>query len=125
MRNLFTISLVFVAFIVNAQITTGQLTIQNMGTYYEIKKDNVVPKNNSYPYPDSASLVVTVLSLNPIAWEVNNIKVTDVLKYELNGNIIISSSIIWWRQGQKKSQTSMKTICITGSNPVSYRFKRL
>jgi len=114
MRKLFILVFTIMTTCVFGQITTGQMTIQNMGNHYEIKKDNVVPVNNVYPYPDSSSIRISVLS-SPY-WESNNVSTTTMLKYKLKGVVLISSCVYWWKGNKRIGQTNMKTLCITGNS---------
>lgn len=109
--------LLFFAKSVMAQVSAGTLKIQNYGTHYRILIDQL-PVNNTYPKPDSVSLRVTVICPTTMAYQVNNIPIGGVLDYKLGGTNYIAASVIWWRNGVKKSQTSMPTTCGFYTNPI-------
>lgn len=105
-------------FSVDAQVSTGSIQVSNYGDHYRIS--HVGPTvNNTYPKPDSASLRVTVICPATMTYEINNVPVNSVLKYRLSGTIYISSAIIWWKNGIKKSQTHMPTVCGFFTNPLN------
>lgn len=119
MRKLFFLSTFLLAFATaDAQISAGSMKVDNYGDHYRISLATQ-PYNYNYPYPDSASLRVTVLCLPSGTYEVNNIPLNGVLKYKLSGTHYIASSVIWWKNGVRKSQTCMKTICGFFTNPIS------
>lgn len=94
----------------DAQISAGSMKVENYGDHYRISLATQ-PYNYSYPLPDSASLRVTVICPSSGTYEVNHIPLNGVLKYKLGGTIYIGTSVLWWRGGVRRSQTSMKTIC--------------
>lgn len=118
MRKLFIIGLLAATSIcAKAQIFAGSLKLQNYGSHYRISVDQM-PYNNKYPKPDSASLRVTVICMKTGSYQVNNIPLNGVLEYRLGGSHIIAASVIWWKNGVKKGQSSMQTLCGFYNNPL-------
>ena len=118
MRKIFLIGLLAATSIcAKAQISAGSLQLQNYGTHYRISV-NQMPYNNKYPKPDSVSLRVTVICKKTGAYQVNFLPITGHLNYRLGGDHIISAAAIWWKNGVKKGQSSMQTLCGFYTNPL-------
>lgn len=115
-KFLFLLALV-AAFTANAQVSTGSIQVSNYGDHYRISHIGTVV-NNIYPKPDSASLVIIIYCPKSGQSEVNHVPLNATLKYKMGGTHYIASSVIWWRNGVKRSQTDMKTICGWFANPL-------
>lgn len=101
----------------NAQISAGSISVANYGDHYEIKHTGPV-FNKTYPKPDSASLRLIVYCPKTGATDVNDVPIGSTLSYKMGGTNYISATVIWWRNGIKKSQTSIPTVCVFGLNPL-------
>ena len=116
MRILQIVILFLAPMMLAAQIQAGSLQLSNFGDHYQI--NHIGPAiNNCYPKPDSTSLRLTVICVQTGSYEVNHIPIDGVLKYRLGGGHIISASVIWWKNGVKKSQTNIPMICGFYLNP--------
>jgi len=125
MRKYFVILFVLFNLSLSAQciIKAGTLSITDMGAYYSIKTGEM-PVNTCVPVPDSMSLKVTVICLQNFTNEVSNIPVGGELKYKFKGPVIITCSVLWWKNGVKKSQSCQKNIWITG-NKITNCFQKI
>lgn len=118
MRKL-TILFAFFSFsvLVKAQVFSGTLQVQNYGDHYCISVAQM-PYNNKHPKPDSVSLRITVICPESGSYEVSNLPINGHVKYKLSGTIYIAAAAIWWKNGQKKGQSCMPTICGFFLNPI-------
>lgn len=117
MKLIVILLLTFLALVANSQVSHGSMQVQNLGSHYRISL-NQAPVNNIYPRPDSASLRVVVVCPKTNTFEVNFIPLTGTLDYKLGGVNYIATTVIWWRNGVKKSQTSQPTVCGFFTNPL-------
>lgn len=121
MKKLFFTTIIFSLFFLSldAQISAGTLKVVNMGSFYRISAGQPLPFNNVYPKPDSASLRITVICPQTLTHEVNHLPLNGHVDYKLGGLNYIGMTVIWWKNGVKKSQTSVPTFCGFFLNPLN------
>ena len=103
--------------VADAQISAGQLNVQNYGNFYRISVNGPV-FNNYYPKPDSASLRIVVICKQTMQYEVNYLPINGHVDYKLGGINYIGATVFWWKNGVKVSQTSLPTACSFFLNPL-------
>jgi len=117
MKIVILFTLLLATITMEAQISAGTLKIQNLGDRYRLSVDQQ-PFNYSYPKPDSVSIRISVICPKTGAFESNFLPLNGSVEYKMGGTNYIACTVFWWRDGVKRSQTSMKTYCGFFTNPL-------